>query len=184
MEKILYGCCYKADLKLPGVTYVDVIEGLKKSHNCSYICKDIREINFNDFDIIICTPPCNYYSRCNYRRETSAYALSTKDLLPYCINMAYKSNKPFIIENVRSPHLFSKLQIPQDIFIYTYGRHTYFTNVMFSLENIPQRQDFLNGGILIRYYDNKSMREGGFNVNNVFIRFLEVVLNKEISDVW
>lgn len=31
--KILYGCCYKADLQIPGVDYVDIIPGLKKSNN-------------------------------------------------------------------------------------------------------------------------------------------------------
>lgn len=177
--KILYGCCYKADLDLPNITYVDVLPNLKKSNNCVYIQQDIRDLDFNQFDIILCSPPCNYYSRANYRRNESEYALRTKDLLPLCINRAYLTHKPFIVENVRSPKLFSQLDIPADIFIYVYGRHTYFTNVMIDFSNIPQRQDFIAGGKLINYHD-PSGREGGFNVNNVFKYFLSYVLKKDL----
>lgn len=183
MTNILYGCCYKADLELPNITYVDVIPGLKKSNNCSYLCQDIRTIDFQNYDIILCSPPCNYYSRANYRRDSSEYALRTKDLLPLCINKAYKSGKPFIVENVRNPKMFSKLQIPNDLFIYIYGRHTYFTNIMIDLTGVPQRKDFVAGGRLINYHD-VSKRQGGYNVNNVFLRFLSVVLNKDLGGIY
>lgn len=172
MSKILYGCCYKADLEIEGITYIDIIPNLKKSHGCDYLCKDIRQVDFNEFDIILCSPPCNYYSRGNYRRDSSAYSLSTRDLLPLCINRAYKTNKPFIIENVRNMNMFKKLDIPNNIFIYEFGRHTYFSNVMFSLENLPQINDNIN-------YIASTKRQGGFNVNVVFKRFLSVCLNKD-----
>lgn len=77
--KILYGCCYKADLEMPNITYVDIIPGLIKSNNCNYVCNDIRNIDFTQFDILLLTPPCNYYSRCNYRRNTSKYAHKQKN---------------------------------------------------------------------------------------------------------
>lgn len=174
-KSILYGCCFKADLHIPGITYVDIIPNLNKSCNCEYLQQDIREINFNDYDIILCSPPCNYYSRANYRRDSSDYALRTKDLLPLCINKAYRSGKPFMIENVRNKNLFKKLQIPNDIFIYEYGRHTYFTNVMIDLNGVPQDEGTNNIQNI-----STNHRQGGFSVNSVFKWFLSVVLNKDL----
>lgn len=118
MSKILYGCCYYADLQRDNIVYVDIIPNLKKSNNCMYVCSDIKSVDFKQFDYIICTPPCNYYSRANYRRNTSEYALKTRELLPYCIKAAYASNKPFIVENVRNKKFMFSLDVPKDIFIY------------------------------------------------------------------
>lgn len=168
MKSILYGCCYKADLNKKNITYVDIIPGLKKTNKCKYICEDIRNINFNNYDLIICSPPCNYYSRANWRRDKSLYALTTKDLLPYCINAAYKTNKPFIIENVRNKNMMFNLDIPKDIFIYEFGRHTYFTNIMIDLTGLPQIFDNIR-------FTNTKKRQGGFNVNTVFNYWLEYV---------
>lgn len=167
MKKILYGCCYIADLDQDNITYVDIIPGLIKSHNCIYICDTIENINFNDYDIIICSPPCNYYSRANYRRNTSNYSQKTKHLLPYCINAAFESNKPFIIENVRNDKLFNELDLPKGIFIYKHGRHTYFTNRMINVENIEQKPDNIKN-------ISSKKRQGGENVNNVFKYFIEL----------
>lgn len=181
MTRILYGCCYTADLQIKDVEYIDILPDLKKSNNCLYIQKDIREVDFNNYDVIICSPPCNYYSRANYRRDSSHYALSTRDLLPLCINKANRTNKPFIIENVRNSRAFSKLQIPQDIYIYEYGRHTYFTNIMLDLSGLPQKEarDVSN----IQWIPQKH-RQGGYSVNVVFLWFLSVVLNKDfLSEV-
>lgn len=170
--KILYGCCYKADLNIDDVDYVDVIPGLLKSHNCNYICTSIENIKFTDYDVIICSPPCNYYCRHNWHRETSNYSLSTRHLLPFCINEAYKSGKPFIIENVRNMPMFKKLDIPKDIYIYTYGRHTYFTNVLLDLSGINQISEDIQN-------ISSNKRQGGSNVNDVFLWFLSVVTNKD-----
>ena len=38
----------------------------------------MMEIDLSPYDVIIATPPCNYYSRANYRRETSEYSQMTK----------------------------------------------------------------------------------------------------------
>lgn len=176
---ILYGCCFKADLHLPGITYVDIIPNLKKSNNCAYICSDIYDVNFNKFDVLILTPPCNYYSKCNYRRDVSQYALATKNLLKFCIIAAVFSGKPFLIENVRNSVIFKQEHIYEicdvlGVLVYTYGRHTYFTNRLIDFTNVPQRQDFTNGGYVIKYDDmhNKEDHQGGFNVNNCIHHFL------------
>lgn len=39
---------------------------------------DMLEVELKDYDFIIATPPCNYWSRANYRRETSEYAQKNK----------------------------------------------------------------------------------------------------------
>ncbi|NLN50339.1 MAG: hypothetical protein GX149_01775, partial [Acholeplasmataceae bacterium] len=47
---------------------------------------DMLDIDLNGYDLIIATPPCNYYSRANYRRKTSKYSNDTKHLLPEIIS--------------------------------------------------------------------------------------------------
>lgn len=75
-------------------------------HN-NIIC-DMLAVDLDNYDFIIATPPCNYYSRANWRRNTSEYSLKTKHLLPDIIEKCSISGKPFIIENVRNYNLFRK----------------------------------------------------------------------------
>ena len=133
--------------------------------NCDITC-DMLAVNLDDYDFLIATPPCNYYSRCNYRREVSSYALSTKHLLPCIIEKFALTHKPFIIENVRNEKLFLKEGIfnicdKYNINVYFLGRHTYFTNVFINLY-CKQEFDFYNHGI--RRHPNI---QGGNNVHNV-----------------
>ena len=64
------------------------------------IQKDMLKVEIKNYDLIIATPPCNYYSRANYRREISDYAQKTKHLLPAIIKKLENSDVPVIIENV------------------------------------------------------------------------------------
>lgn len=172
IKKILYGCCFTADLNCELIDYVDIIPNLKKSKG-RYICSSIENINFNDYDIILCSPPCNFYSRAAGNRH-SDYALKTRHLLPFCINEAYKTGKPFIVENVRNRKYMFNLDIPNDVIIIEYGRHTYFTNILFNIQSAVQRQDFKMHGHVIKYDDMPDLsHQGGFNVNNVFVEFLK-----------
>ena len=163
--KVLYACCYKADLERDDIVYVDIIPSLVKSKG-EYICCDIRNVDFNEYDIIIATPSCNYYSRANYRRETSEYSQRTKDLLPLCINKAYATGKPFLVENVRNSTYMYNLDIPKDVMIIPYGRHTYFTNVIFNINEAEQ----INENIQNRSGTN---RQGGYNVDSVIKVFMK-----------
>lgn len=164
-----------------------------KHDNCDLVYQDINgkrdidgdmlTIDLSPYDFIIATPPCNYYSIMNYRRETSKYAQATKHLLPSIIDKLIKLGKPFLIENVRNSVIFNKLGLyDKPCFVYFIGRHTYWSNVMFNCD-IPQRQDFLNGGITIKYDDMKNMsHQGGYNVHNVVEMFLYTIGAKSHID--
>ena len=140
---------------------------------------DMLNIDLTPYDYIIATPPCNYYSRCNYRRETSKYSQETKHLLPEIIEKLCKLEKPFIVENVRNSVLFNKLGLyDKPCFIYIIGRHTYWTNIIMTTD-IEQKQDLVQHGIYIGNKDKKddaeNTREGGWNVKQVIELFMESV---------
>ena len=125
------------------------------------------EIDLKPYDFIIATPPCNYYSRANWRRNKSEYSLKTKHLLPKILMKLNKLNKPYLVENVRNKTLMKDIYnlVP---FVYEYGRHTYFTNILFNPNNIPQKYDDIQNG-------SKALRQGGENVHNVIEYWLENV---------
>ena len=62
---------------------------------------DMMNVDLTPYDFIIATPPCNWWSRANYRRDRSPYALQTKHLLPDIIKKLCEQDKPFIVENVK-----------------------------------------------------------------------------------
>lgn len=137
---------------------------------------DMMNVDLVPFSIVIASPPCNYYSRCNYRRNESNYAINTKHLLPDIIKKCIESKKLFLVENVRNQPLFLKEGLYNfKCFIVEIGRHTYWTNVDLGYtKTIPQRQDFKNGGFVIKYDDmENSYHQGGYNVHQVVERFLE-----------
>ena len=170
--KVIYLASGRAKLNYNNVVYNDYKE--KRDLVC-----DMMTVDLNDYDILIATPPCNYYSRANYRRETSKYAQETKHLLPDIIDKFIKTGKPFIVENVRNKPLFKKLGLyDKNCLICTHGRHTYWTNRFISIQDIPQEFDFKcipNYGC-VRL---KSYVQGGKNVNDVLDRFISTVLQEE-----
>lgn len=145
------------------------------------IIGDMLEVDLSNYDYIIATPPCNYWSKANYRRETSKYAQLTKHLLPDIIKKCNESGKPFIIENVRNYKMFTKNGIvdycnDNNINIYIVGRHTYFTKENINLDN-PQKKD----NIQYKSHNSKNpltYRQGGENVHNTIEIFLKHI-NKE-----
>lgn len=175
MKGIYLGAC-RAYHPNYNMDYNDII---KNKH--INIIGDMLEINLEKYDYIIATPPCNYYSRCNYRRETSAYSLKTKNLLPKIIEKLGQQEKPFIIEMVRNYKRLKEngifeLANKYNIMWYEYGRHTYFVNMFINLNNIPQRQDFLTRGKRINYHDEFSKyNQGGYNVHQVIEYWLKVI---------
>lgn len=134
--KIIYLASFKADHPKWDMVYQD-INGKRD------IGGDMLEIDLSLYDVIIATPPCNYYSKLNRHRETSVYSQETKHLLPEIIKKLDKQEKPYIVENVRS-HIINDLIKNMDYngFIYQHGRHTYWTNVPFNPKGIKQKVDF------------------------------------------
>lgn len=170
MKGIYLGACraYHPNYDLD---YNDIISG----YHINIVC-DMLDIDLTKYDFIIASPPCNFYSHANYRRYISEYSQKTKHLLPNILLKCVGSGKPFIVENVRNYNLFKKegiIKICDDygIITYGYGRHTYFTNVMFNPSNIFQQNDN------IQYISNskKTYREGGLNVFNVIEFWLKIV---------
>ena len=162
MKGIYLGAC-RAFHPNYNLDYNDIVSGYHVN-----VVGDMLSVDLSNYDFIIATPPCNYYSRANYRRDSSSYALSTRHLLPDILKKLSSSNKPFIVENVRNFNLFKKLGIidfcnSNGILIYEYGRHTYFTNVFFNCFGIEQKADNIQN---ISNSKN-SYREGGFNVYHV-----------------
>jgi site-specific DNA-cytosine methylase len=159
---IIYLASYTANLNTQHTVY----------YQDKYIKRDIGgdmlEIDLNPYDLIIATPPCNYYSRGNYRRNTSLYSLETKHLLPDILYKLSKQVKPYIVENVRNPKLMETFLKNYNGFIYYYGRHTYFSNVLFAPHTVKQIKENIQNM-------SKLKREGGYNVNNVIELFIETV---------
>lgn len=162
-----------------------------KNHNIVYqditgkrdIGGDMMDVSLDEYDYIIATPPCNYWSRANYRRETSEYAQTTKHLLGDIIDKLILLNKPFIVENVINRSLMRKHGLlDKNCFIHFHGRHTYWTNVKIDLTNVEQVQDLVykpllsgknKGRLAIR--TSRAKRQGGVNVYNVIEAWLDVV---------
>lgn len=168
--KGLFLCAFKQRHFNYDIDYNDIVDvpGIN-------IIGDCLKIDLNCYDYLLASPPCNYYSRCNYRRNTSNYAQATKHLLPEILIRFARSGKPFLVENVRAYELFKKegiIKICSDynINIYFVGRHTYFTNMFVNLD-CPQRFDFTSRGV--RLVKNS---QGGENTFNVFEIWLKAVL--------
>lgn len=130
---------------------------------------DMLDVDLTPYDFIIATPPCNYWTRANYRRETSSYSQSTKHLLPDILDKLRKQEKPYIVENVRNSKLFLKYGIYDKAdYVYEIGRHTYFTNIPFNVSNLTFTSDNVQ---------NKSTknRQGGKQVHLVIEHWLSVI---------
>lgn len=168
MNKVIYLAAGRAVLNYENVIYNDYKE--KRDLIC-----DMMEVKLEDYDILIATPPCNFYSRARGNNPPSQYALKTKHLLPAIIDKFITTGKPFIVENVRNEPLFKKLGLyDKNCLIYKHGRHTYWTNILINFQGIQQEYEFKNGGIRL-----KSYVQGGRNVNDVLDYFIEVVINKK-----
>lgn len=174
---IIYLGAYQAYSEKWEIDYQD-INGLRELNG------DMLNYPLDDYKVIICTPPCNFWSKANYRRYDSEYALNTRDLLPKMIERLGSFNKPFIIENVRNDKLFREYGIYEiarkyRLHIFFIGRHTYFTNVFFPYYDLIdlQTKDFKQ----VKGYGCVSLthnRQGGKNVEIVIDRFLSVCKNK------
>lgn len=142
---------------------------------------DMMDIDLTPYDVIIATPPCNYWSRANINRylgtlSDNSISIITKYLLPGILIRLQNQLKPYIIENVRNSKLFTEYGLYKgSSFVYEIGRHTYWTNVPFNMSNIKQPYDFKCGGKTSFTKPLGSSKQGGENVHNVIEYWLEVV---------
>ena len=144
------------------------------------IAGDMMDIDLTHYDFIIATPPCNWWSRANYRRNTSEYALKTKHLLLDILEKLYNQDKPFIIENVRNDKFFKEYGLfNYSLYIYKIGRHTYWSNIKFDYNDIVQTPKVITENGKKKYLSSQNLarkdRQGGEEVHQVIERFLEVI---------
>lgn len=168
MKGIYLGAC-KANHPNYNIVYQD-INGKRDMDG------DMLQVDLEPYDYIICTPPCNYYSKANCNIY-SEYSTKTKHILPCSIIKLAESKRPFIIENVINRKRFHAMGIYQlaeyySLKVFEHGRHTYFTNVAFEYKDIPQTQDFKYGG---KYIGKDGYHQGGMNVYLVIEAFLKEV---------
>lgn len=172
MNKGIYLAACKARHHNYNITYQDI----DKKCNCE-LKGDMLLIDITDYDYIIATPPCNFWSRANPYYLKSEYSRKTKHLLPAIILKLASQDKPFIIENVINKTRMAKYGIMQIIELYPelnyieVGRHCYISNTDINfLQDIPQIQDFKYGGIRV---NKDGYNQGGTNVYNVIEAWLK-----------
>ena len=171
--------------------YLASFKALHKNHEIVYqdingerdIDGDMMNVDLSNYDYIIATPPCNWWSRANYRRNQSDYALQTKHLLPGILAKLCSQDKPFIIENVRNEKLFKEhglFDFP--CFVYFVGRHTYWTNIIIDFSQIIQKPKTIVANGKKRYLSSqdipKSKRQGGEEVHEVIEYWINYIERK------
>lgn len=158
--KGIYLASRKHRIKEAQLDYNDIIqyEGINKPG-------DMMNINLDEYDYIIATPPCNYYSRANYRRETSKVAQETKHLLPGILKKLEKMDIPFIVENVCNEKLLPKTKFYE----FNFGQHHFYTNVLILIydKSYAEKQNKQNKA--------RSQRDDNENVNLIIRLFLETI---------
>lgn len=160
--KIIYLASGHAKLNIPGVIYQDKI-----------VKRDLGDcmlnVDLDPYDIIIATPPCNFWIKANFRKDSN-YSQITKHLLPEILNKLEKQKKPFIVENVINKPLMKDIILQFKGFYYEYGRHSYFTNVPFNMTNFnfPKSTDHNR--------KSRKQRQGSGNVNDVIEYFVKTLL--------
>lgn len=166
--KGIYLAAFRAKHENYNLDYNDI----KKTSDHINIIDDMMKVDISKYDYIIATPPYNYWSIANYRRNESEYSLNTKHLLIEIIKKLDNQEKPFIIENVRNRNLFRSYDLYNtNCMIYEIGRHTYWTNIPINMSNINQTPDHIS-------HKSKSKRQGGENVHNVIEYWLKVIHSK------
>ena len=165
--KIVYLAAGIGQLKYKDVVYQDKF--VERD-----ISGDMLEINLDPYDIIVATPPCNYYSRARGNR-LSKYAEATKHLLPDILNILTLAEKPFIVENVINRKRMSDIIVKYKNIYHEVGRHCYFTNILCNLENIKQDFDFKYGGYLL--VGRKNL-QGGFHVQEILEKIIDTYIKR------
>ena len=177
MLNVFYGCARK---HRPFHYFAHVITNDIDKKCYSNLTGDIRVVLktlwVRRFDAYIFTPPCNYYSRANWRRETSQVAQETKDLLPLCLDFAVNSGHYFLVENVLNKTMFKDLY-PQ--YQFTFGGHTFWSNVL-SKKDV----EGLYAPKQNKQFVSRNKRDGNYAVDLVINMFLEEITSMENTGLW
>lgn len=161
----VYLCARKHRIPGYNIDYNDV-----KYYPGINILGDCLDVNLLNYDFVIATPPCNYWSKANYRRYTSKISLDTRHLLPSLLIRCLEAGIPFIIENVQNLPLFKTFDL-LGIYYFTFGGHTFWTNVLFLVPD-SSFSVFQNKANVCQ---NK--RDGNYNVDLIIKLFLETIHN-------
>lgn len=158
-------------------SYDIVYQDIDERYGCD-LSGSMLDIDLSLYDFVICTPPCNWWSKANPYWFRSYYAWATMNLLPLMIINLSQWGKPFLIENVINRTRFKLLGIYRlcefyKLRVIEVGRHTYITNVMCYLDT-PQHQDFKYGG---KRVNDDGYNQGGSNVHAVVDRWLDCLFN-------
>lgn len=150
------------------------------------ILGDMLGVDLTPYDYVIASPPCNWWSKANPYYKTSEYALKTKHLLPDTIEKLAKSDKFFIIENVKNIKRMSENGIfdlisKYGLFYQFVGRHIYIYNGLLIDLNCEQIQDFVYGG---KRVNKDGYNQGGTNVHNVIEIWLRAISEKLEGTKW
>ena len=164
--KVIYLAAGYGKLKYKNVIYQD--KYIKRD-----IGGDMLDVDLSKYQILLASPPCNYYSKANRVYLTSKYSLDTKHLLPNIINNFSKTFKPFIVENVINKKRMIDIINNFNGFYYEIGRHSYFTNIMFNLSNIKFKPCNIK-------YLSKKQRQGCGGVNEIFDYFIKYIMECEL----
>lgn len=175
MKRIIYLASYKALHLNYDIVYQD-INGKRD------IAGDMLSVDLVNYDVLIATPPCNYWSRANYRRHTSVYSQRTKHLLKDILIKFIQYDKPFIVENVVNKKLMKQegvffLVDYDNVYYYEIGRHCYFTNLFIPDFDLKQMRDDLANFEKENVANlNKEKRQGGKQIHYVIEKFLDLVV--------
>lgn len=136
---------------------------------------DMMDVELRNYDFIIATPPCNFWSHASGNRH-SQYALDSAHLLPDILYKLEGLSIPYIVENVRNLKRFKEFGIlPRDYSItYFIGRHTVFTNVFIN-PFIDYDYDFTNVNGSCVDVGLRKDRQGNLNVHRIVDRFLKTI---------
>ena len=171
MDKVIYLAAGYAKLQYENVTYNDLIVPRENRQN-------MLDVNLTPYDILLATPPCNFYSYARGSNPPSKYALETAHLLLEIIIKFYKTGKPFIVENVSNKNSLDfiwALSTELGLYRFKYSRHTYITNCYFDVRSAQKYFDFIKERN--PYFD----KQGGFQVSEVLDLFIKSVLQAPLA---
>lgn len=132
---------------------------------------DMMDVDLTEYDFVIATPPCNFYSKAVGNRKHSDYALKTAHLLPDIIDKLHNEKKYFVVENVRNDKKFKEIGLFDypDIYVFRIGRHTIWSSIWF-YHWLPFDYEFV--GSPCRDINKRKDRQGSENVHIIIESWL------------
>lgn len=174
MSKTIYLAAGYAKLEEPNVIYNDLIVPRENR-------QDMLDVDLSDYDILIATPSCNFYSYARGNNKPSKYALRTAHLLLEIIIKFYNTGKPFIVENVTNKTTLDfiwAMCADLNLYRFKHARHTYITNIKFDISSVPKELDFNKDCSFINIFSD---RQGGNQVSAILDLFIKAAKAEQTS---